>query len=459
MSGQIVNYIEQVNEILHDFVWGPVMLVLLVGTGILITFRSGFPQIRRLGCIIRNTVGKLFHRDTHKKNREGISQYQAIATALASTVGTGNISGVATAIVAGGPGAVFWMWVSALFGTMTKFAEVTLSVKYREKNEKGEWVGGPMYYMENALNKRWLGVIFAALAAVASFGIGNMTQSNSISMALSSTFQIPAYITGIILCFITAIVIFGGIKRIAMVTEKLVPVMGVLYVILGLITIFMNIDKLPGAFAMIFKGAFNPQSAFGGALGYTVMNAVRYGLSRGVFSNEAGLGSAPIAHAAANTENPVKQGMWGAFEVIFDTFIICTITGLVVIMSGLWTEGLDGAVLSISAFEGSIGKTGALGVSLGTVLFALSTLLGWSYYGEKAIEYLFKGKKCVAGIKISYKLVYILMIFVGATGGLKLIWNVSDTLNGMMAIPNLIALIILNGRVTNMIKNYFRENK
>ena len=337
----MVQTIESVNGIINGFVWGPVMLALLVGTGILLTVMAGFPQITKLGTIMKSTVGSLFGQDAHKKDEASISPYQAVATALASTVGTGNITGVATAIVAGGPGAVFWMWISALFGTMTKFAEVTLAVKFRQKNEKGEWVGGPMYYMENGLNMKWLGVIFACFATLASFGIGNMTQANSIAAALQQTLHIDPKITGAIIMVIVAVVILGGIKRIAQVTEKLVPVMGVIYVALGIITIVMNAGKLPAAFAVIFQGAFNPSAVAGGVLGYTIMNAIRFGFARGVFSNEAGLGSAPIAHAASSTDNPVKQGMWGAFEVIFDTFIICTITALVVVMSGLW--GPEGA--------------------------------------------------------------------------------------------------------------------
>ena len=458
MSARIISIIENVNQVVNGFVWGPVMLALLVGTGVLISLRSGFPQITKLNVILKNTGGKLFHKDIRKKDESGISQYQAIATALASTVGTGNISGVATAIVAGGPGAIFWMWVSALFGIMTKFAEVTLSVKYREKNEKNEWVGGPMYYIEKGLGKRWLGVMFAAFAAVASLGTGNMAQCNSISVALSSTLSISTKVTGIALMLITSVVIFGGIGRIAKVTEKLVPMMGGLYILLGLVTIGMNIEALPAAFGVIFKCAFNPRAALGGALGYTVMNAVRFGIARGVFSNEAGLGSGPIAHAASNTDNPVKQGMWGAFEVIFSTFIICTITGLVIIMSGLWTGGaaLDGAALSIEAFSGSTGIIGKIGVSFGIVLFALSTLLGWSYYGEKAIEYVFKGRACVGKVKFAYKLVYIAMCYMGSVGGLQLVWGISDTLNGMMAMPNLIALVALSGNVTSMIKDYLK---
>ena len=458
----MVQTIESVNGIINGFVWGPVMLALLVGTGILLTVMAGFPQITKLGTIMKSTVGSLFGQDAHKKDEASISPYQAVATALASTVGTGNITGVATAIVAGGPGAVFWMWISALFGTMTKFAEVTLAVKFRQKNEKGEWVGGPMYYMENGLNMKWLGVIFACFATLASFGIGNMTQANSIAAALQQTLHIDPKITGAIIMVIVAVVILGGIKRIAQVTEKLVPVMGVIYVALGVITIVMNAGKLPAAFAVIFQGAFNPSAVAGGVLGYTIMNAIRFGFARGVFSNEASLGSAPIAHAASSTDNPVKQGMWGAFEVIFDTFIICTITALVVVMSGLWGPegaGLDGAALSIAAFQNSVGIFGAAGVTIGTVLFALSTLLGWSYYGEKSIEYLFKGSSIVGGVKLGYKIVFILLTFVGSIGGLKLIWDIADTLNGLMAIPNLIALILLSGTVTKLVKEYFREQK
>lgn len=456
----MIETIESVNSVINGFVWGPVMLLLLVGTGILLTIRAGFPQLTKLGTIMKSTVGSLFGEDAHKKDEAGISPYQAVATALASTVGTGNITGVATAIVAGGPGAVFWMWVSALFGTMTKFAEVTLAVKFRQKNERGEWVGGPMYYMENGLNAKWLGVIFACFATLASFGIGNMTQSNSIATALNETVGISPVVTGVVVAIIVAFVILGGIKRIAEVTERLVPVMGVIYVLLGVITIALNLDKLPGAFAIIFQGAFAPQSVLGGVMGYTIMNAIRFGFARGVFSNEAGLGSAPIAHAAANTDNPVKQGMWGAFEVIFDTFIICTITALVVVMSGMYTEtGLDGAALSIAAFNQSVGMFGTVGVTIGTVLFALSTLLGWSYYGEKSIEYLFKTKSWVGNVKLGYRVVFIVMSFVGAVGGLQLIWAIADTLNGLMAIPNLIALVLLSGTVTKLVRDYFRELK
>ncbi len=462
MLETVVGVIETVNGAINSFVWGPVMLILLVGTGVYLTVRAGFPQILKLGTILKATVGSLFKPSSHKKDASSISPYQAVATALASTVGTGNITGVATAIVAGGPGAVFWMWVSALFGTMTKFAEVTLAVKFRQKNERGEYVGGPMYYIEKGLHMKWLAVIFAIFATLASFGIGNMTQANSIAAALDSTLGISPSITGIVVMVLVAVVILGGIKRIAQVTEKLVPIMGVIYVVLGLVVIVMNIGQLPAAFATIIQGAFAPQAVGGGILGYTVMNAIRYGFARGVFSNEAGLGSAPIAHAASSTQEPVRQGMWGAFEVIFDTFIICSITGLVVVMSGLWADpslGLDGAALSIAAFSQHAGVFGTVGVTIGTILFALSTLLGWSYYGEKSIEYLFKGTSLVGGVKLAYKLVFIVLVYVGSVGGLHLIWDIADTLNGLMAIPNLIALILLSGLVTKMVREYFVDLK
>lgn len=457
----MLEMIESINGTVNGIVWGPVMLLLLVGTGIYLTVRSGFPQITKFGTIMKNTLGSLFGKDAHKKGGSGISPYQAVATALASTVGTGNITGVATAIVAGGPGAVFWMWISALFGMVTKFCEVTLAVKFREKNERDEWVGGPMYYIENGLGWKWLAVIFAVFATFASFGIGNMTQANSISDALNSTLGINKTVTGIVLMIIVTAVILGGIKRIAAVTELLVPVMGVIYFILGVVTVLLNIAHLPAALATIVTAAFNPQAVAGGVLGSTVMMAIRFGFARGVFSNEAGLGSAPIAHAAANTDNPVKQGMWGAFEVFFDTFIICTITSLVVVMSELWMPGveLNGASLSIAAFSQSTGILGTVGVTVGLVLFALSTMLGWSYYGEKSIEYLFKGKNYVGAIKLGYKIVFIALVFVGSIGGLTLIWDIADTLNGLMAIPNLIALLVLSGTVTKLVKDYFNEAK
>ena len=453
----MMEFITHWNGVINGIVWGPPMLVLLIGTGILLTVRSGFVQVRKFGTIMKHTLGSLFTPDAHKKDESGVTPFQAVATALASTVGTGNITGVATAITLGGPGAVFWMWVSAFFGMMTKYAEVLLAVHFREKNERNEWVGGPMYYIEKGLGWKWLAVIFAVFAAVASFGIGNIAQSNSIANAVNETMGINPLITGIIVAIGAGIVILGGIKRIAQVTEKLVPFMGLFYVVLGVATLVMNFGNLPEAFRLIFYCAFNPDAALGGVTGYTIMLAIRYGFARGVFSNEAGLGSAPIAHAAANTNSPVKQAFWGAFEVFFDTFIICTITGLVVVSSGVWTSGLEGTALTIAAFSSSLGNIGAWGVTIGTILFAFSTILGWSYYGEKAIEYLFKGTSMVGVVKLGYRVAFVLMTIFGAVGSLKLVWDIADTLNGLMAIPNLIGLVALSGIVVKLTKEHFSK--
>ena len=453
----MMEFITHWNGVINGIVWGPPMLALLIGTGILLTVRSGFVQVRKFGTIMKHTLGSLFTPDAHKKDESGVTPFQAVATALASTVGTGNITGVATAITLGGPGAVFWMWVSAFFGMMTKYAEVLLAVHFREKNERNEWVGGPMYYIEKGLGWKWLAVIFAVFAAVASFGIGNIAQSNSIANAVNETMGINPLITGIIVAIGAGIVILGGIKRIAQVTEKLVPFMGLFYVVLGVATLVMNFGNLPEAFRLIFYCAFNPDAALGGVTGYTIMLAIRYGFARGVFSNEAGLGSAPIAHAAANTNSPVKQAFWGAFEVFFDTFIICTITGLVVVSSGVWTSGLEGTALTIAAFSSSLGNIGAWGVTIGTILFAFSTILGWSYYGEKAIEYLFKGTSMVGVVKLGYRVAFVLMTIFGAVGSLKLVWDIADTLNGLMAIPNLIGLVALSGIVGKLTKEHFSK--
>ena len=453
----MMEFITHWNGVINGIVWGPPVLALLIGTGILLTVRVGFIQVRKFGVIMKHTLGSLFGPDAHKKDESGVTPFQAVATALASTVGTGNITGVATAVTLGGPGAIFWMWISAFFGMMTKYAEVLLAVKFREKNERNEWVGGPMYYIENGLGWKWLAVIFAVFATIASFGIGNMTQSNSIANALQSTVGISPLVTGIIVAIGAGIVILGGIKRIAQVTEKLVPFMGLFYVILGVATLIMNFGNLPEAFRLIFYCAFNPDAALGGATGYTVMLAIRYGFARGVFSNEAGLGSAPIAHAAANTDSPVKQAFWGAFEVFFDTFIICTITGLVVVSSGAWTSGLQGTSLTIAAFGNSLGSIGEWGVTIGTVLFAFSTILGWSYYGEKSIEYLFKDTSLVGGVKLGYRVAFVLMTIFGAVGSLQLVWDIADTLNGLMAIPNLIALVALSGIVVKLTKEHFSK--
>lgn len=441
------NFME-INSLINDFVWGPIMLFLLVGTGVYLTIRTKFFSITRLGYILKNTLLKMFSKS--EKGEGEITSFQAVATALAATVGTGNIAGVATAIALGGPGAIFWMWLSAIFGMTTKFAEVVLSIEYREKTEDGRFVGGPMYYISNGLNAKWLAYIFAGFAAVAAFGIGNMVQSNSVSASLEVTFGISKLATGIILAFLAAVVMFGGLKRIATVTERLVPVMAALYIIGGIIILIMNSSAIPSAFALIFKSAFTPTAAVGGFAGSTLALAARMGIARGVFSNEAGLGSAPIAHAAATTDHPVRQGLWGVFEVFMDTLVICTITALAIIVSGVWDSGETGSALTTMAFNQSIPVIGGYIVSIGILLFAFSTLLSWSYYGERGAEFIF-GPKIIT----VYRMIWIPFIVVGAVGGLETLWKIADTLNGLMAIPNLIGILALGGVVVRLTKEFF----
>lgn len=438
-----------INKMIGDVVWGPPMLILLLGTGILLTFATGFIVIRKFGFIMRNTLFKIFSRE---RDGEGeVSAFQAVSTALAATVGTGNIAGVALAIAIGGPGAVFWMWVSAIFGMTTKFSEVILAITYRKKNPDGSVSGGPMYYISRGLGNRWLAGLFSVFAMLASFGIGCMTQSNSIAEALKASFNVSPTIVGLVLAILAGIVILGGIKRIGQVTELLVPIMALFYIVGALVIIVINIKHVPGAFALIFESAFSGRAATGGFAGATMMMAIRNGVSRGVFTNEAGLGSAPIAHAAATTDHPVRQGMWGVFEVFMDTLVICTMTALVVLVSGVWDSGLQGAALTSAAFDEGF-RGGKYIVSVGLTLFAFSTILGWSYYGEKCTEYII-GRKFV----VFYRLVYICLVFVGAIGGLQSIWAISDTLNGLMAIPNLIGLGLLSGVVITMVKDFFKD--
>lgn len=449
-----LNSVELVNGAIHNFVWGPVMLVLLVGTGIYLSIRTGFFQFTRFSEIWKNTFGTLFKKDGEDKNPTGaITPFQAVSTALAGTIGTGNIVGVATAITMGGPGAIFWMWLSAFFGMVTKYSEIVLAVKFREKNAEGNWVGGPMYYIEKGLKQKWLAVTFAVFCALASFGIGNMTQINSISLALESSFGIATWITGIIGAIVVAMVIIGGIKRIAKVTERIVPFMALLYITGAIIVLVINYAAIPAAFKTIFSYAFNLNSAVGGAVGYTVMQAIRFGLARGVFSNEAGLGSAPIAHAATSTTNPVRQGIWGIFEVFIDTIIVCSMTALVILTSGLWNSGITGAELTSAAFSSALGTYGGYFVSISIMFFALSTILGWSYYGERSIEYISKSSIATS----IYKALFIACIVVGATTKLELVWGIADTLNGLMAIPNLIALLGLSGLVISITKEYLQD--
>ena len=448
--------IEQVNGTINNFVWGPYMLVLLVGTGVFFTVRTKVFQISKIKVWWSGTFGRLFSQISGKEKHtdNNITPFQAVTTALASTVGTGNIAGVATAIFSGGPGALFWMWISGFFGMMSKYAEVVLAVKYRQVDENGMHYGGPMYYIEKGLKMKWLAVIFAVFGTLATFGIGNMTQANAVANSLEDTFGIPVLVTGVVLAVICALVVIGGIKRIASVTEKLVPFMAVFYVIGGIVILIMNAGKLPATFGAIFSNAFSFRSIGGGVMGYAVMRAIRYGFARGIFSNEAGLGSAPIAHAASASKDPVEQGLWGVFEVFVDTIVICTLSGLVIISSGLYEGEISGIVLTISAFTQTFGGFGGVFISVAILCFAGSTMLGWSYYGQQCLGYLTGNNKTV---DLIYKMIFCCLIIVGSIGGLTFVWDVADTLNGLMAIPNLLALLLLSKVVINLTKEYLQR--
>jgi len=460
----MIEWIESVNKVVNDFVWGPVMLVLLVGTGVYLTVRTGWLQVRWFGYIMRHTVGTLFQKKggDHGKN---LSPFQAVTTALAGTVGTGNIAGVTGAIFVGGPGAVFWMWVSAFFGMCTKYAEIALSVKYRNTTEEGVYNGGPMYYIENGLGRRWkwLAVLFAVLGGVASLGIGNIAQSTEIAGALNGLFGIPHLASGVLLAVIVAFVVLGGVHRIGQVTSLLVPFMAVFYILAGVLVILLRITEIPAALGAIFSSAFSFEAVGGGVFGYAIMAAMRQGFARGVFSNEAGLGSAPIAHAASSTEEPAEQAIWGVFEVFIDTIVICTITSLAVLLSGveLGEEALAGyaskGAAAVYAFNSILpGTLGGTMIQISLLFFALSTILSWSYYGERCWGYLTHNNKAV---DMGYKIVFILVCVAGAAGSGKLMWDIADTLNGMMAIPNLVALLLLSGVVIQITRNYFSQKK
>jgi AGCS family alanine or glycine:cation symporter len=440
-----------INSFINNIVWGPPILILIVGSGLYLSIKTGFFSITKLGYILKNTFLKMFSKE--QKGEGEVTAFQAVATALAATVGTGNIAGVATAIALGGPGAVFWMWFAAIVGMTTKFAEVVLAVHFREKTEDGRFVGGPMYYIEKGLGWKWMAVLFAAFGTLASFGIGNMTQSNSVALAVQGSFNIPPLATGIVLAVITGLVIVGGIKRIGAFTEKLVPFMAAIYIIGGLVILFTNIGAIPAAFALIFKEAFTGTAAVGGFVGSTMMLAIRYGVARGVFTNEAGLGSAPIAHAAATTDHPVRQGLWGVFEVFVDTLVICSLTALVIITTGAWQSGESGAVLTTLAFNTALPGGGII-VTVGLMLFAYSTILGWEYYGERCLEYL-------AGTKpiMVFRIIWVIFVVIGAIGGLEFIWSLADTLNGLMAIPNLVGVLFLSGTVFKLTKEFFAKEK
>ena len=442
---------EQLNNFFaaaSGYVWGVPLLILLVGTGILLTVRLRGIQVTMLGHALRETFAR------SRENEMGdISHFKALMIALAATIGTGNIIGVATAISVGGPGALFWMWVTAAVGMATKYGEGVLAVKYRVVDENGEMAGGPMYYLERGLGQKWLGVLFALFGAIASFGIGNMVQANAVSGNLKEALGIDPLLTGVVLAVCTAAVIIGGVKKIGNVAAVMVPVMAVVYV-LGCLAILVRFaGEVPGAFALVFHDAFTGTAATGGFVGATVMLAIQKGVSRGVFSNESGLGSAPIAAAAAKTNEPCQQALVSMTGTFIDTIIVCTMTGMVLIVTGAWNSGAEVAALTKSAFDiGLPGNAGGFIVSFGIIFFAYSTILGWAYYGEKCMEYL-------AGVRavLPYRLVYSACVAVGATVKLDLVWNFADVMNGLMAIPNLIGLVGLSGVIVAETNRFLKE--
>ncbi|MFR5193545.1 MAG: alanine/glycine:cation symporter family protein [Lachnospiraceae bacterium] len=452
----MVEKIASINQVVNGFIWGAPAMICIIGVGLLLSVRTRFIQIRKFGVAMKNTVGKIFDKTQAKDG--SMSPFQAVCTALAGTVGTGNIAGVAGAIALGGPGAIFWMWCSAFLGMCTKFSEVTLAIHFREKNSNGEYVGGPMYYIKNGLSKKWyfLAVLYAVFGVLTVFGTGNATQVNTIVASINSalmSFHIidgtndkANLIFGIFIAALVAMVLLGGIKRIGQVTEKLVPFMAVLYVILALGVIIMNIEHIPAVFSEIFSGAFSPRAATGGVIG-SMFLSMKKGVSRGIFSNEAGLGTGSIAHACADTDNAVHQGMFGIFEVFMDTIIICTLTGLVILLAapGITYGQAAGAELTISGFTSTYGSWVSIFTAVAMCCFAFSTIIGWGLYGSRCIEFL-GGEKLVRPFLVIYSFVSI----VGATINLGLLWDIADTFNGLMAVPNLIALLMLSGQVKKL---------
>jgi len=437
----------------NGLVWGPPMLVMILGVGLFLSIGLKLMPVLKLGAGFR----LMWSGRARGEADEGeIPPFQALMTALSATVGTGNIAGVATAVFLGGPGALFWMWLTALVGMATKYSEAVLAVRFREVDERGKHVGGPMYYIRNGLGNKWawLGVLFAIFAAVAAFGIGNTVQANSVADVLETNFGLPHWVTGLILMVLVGMVLIGGIRRIGQVASALVPFMAVSYVLIGLIVLAINANEIPSAIAMVFSSAFSGSAAEGGFAGAAVWAAIRFGVARGIFSNEAGLGSAPIAHAVAQTKDPVKQGMVAMLGTFIDTIIVCSITGLVIITSGAWTSGETGAALTSLAFESGLPGFGNYIVAISLAIFAFTTILGWSFYGERCIEFLF-GTRAI----VPYRVVWIIAIPVGATVNLGFIWLVADTLNAMMALPNLIALLLLSPVVFKLSRAYFDKEK
>ena len=434
---------------INGVVWGPVMLILLLGVGLFLQAGLRLMPVLRLGT----GFSMLWQgRQAGSDDKGEISPFNALMTSLSATIGTGNIAGVATAITLGGPGAVFWMWVTALVGMATKYSEAVCAVRFRETDEAGNHVGGPMYYIKNGLGKNWawLGVLFALFGTVASFGIGNTVQANSVADALSTSFNIPAWLTGVVIMVLAGSVILGGIKRISAVAGKLVPLMAVAYFLAGIVILIINADEVIPALGLIIEHAFTPASATGGFAGAAVASAIRFGVARGVFSNEAGLGSAPIAHAAAQTSDPVRQGLVAMLGTFIDTLVICTITALAIITSGQWLSGESGAALTSMAFRHTLPGPGDYIVAIALAIFAFTTILGWSYYGERCFQFLFGARFCMV-----YRILFVLKQPVGAMAHLDFIWLLADTFNALMAIPNLIALLLLSPVVFSLTKEWF----
>ena len=469
--------VAHVNDVINNFVWVKIGLILLLGTGIIMTCLTGFFQVSHFRHWWKHTIGELFNKESDSKDKSdkhNISQFQSLCTALAATVGVGNIAGVASAIVAGGAGSIFWMWIAAFFGMMTNYSENVLGIYYRRKNERGEWCGGPMYYLRDGLgrhkNCRTLGAVLAVAFCIfclfASFGIGNLSQNNTIAVNLNAAFNVPTWVTGIGIVIVAALVIIGGIKRIAAVTEIIVPFMVVLYMIGALVIVFSNIQSAGLVFKSIFGCAFGIKAVEGGFVGVTVKSVITWGFKRGGFSNEAGLGSSVMVHSCSNVREPVRQGMWGIFEVFADTIVVCTLTAFVILSSGVvdpatgtvLVTGADGVALEKTALVGAafstvFGKFGTGFIAIAVMLFAFSTTLGWSVYGSKAWEYLF-GRKSVIG----YKIFFVLMCFVGPQLTSSLAWDISDTFNGMMMIPNLIGVLVLSPEVYKITRNYIARH-
>lgn len=461
----MMEYIKQVNDVLLDFIWGRGMLIIFLSVGLLFTVRTGFFQFRKWRVWLGMTLGQLFRNRNVRRtdDAQSMSQFQAFCTALAATLGTGNITGVATALIAGGPGAIFWMWVSAVVGMMTMYAENVLGILYRYKNKSGKWVGGAMVYMERGLGCKWLAVLFAVFCIFASLGMGNMTQANAMAGGLKEAFYVPTFVTGFAAMVLVGMVLFGGVRRIATVTERLIPVISLFYIAGGVIVLAANASEIPKAFQLIFTEAFNIQSVGGGMLGYGMRQAMKTGISRGVFSNEAGLGSSVMAHAASDIDSAPVQGMWAIVEVFIDTIVFCTVTALVILTSGVYdrqgflaniargVENVDGTTLCGRAFATVI-PGGDKFLALSMIFFAFATIVGWAYFGERTFAYLFGERSAIV-----YKVIYIVMLLPGCVIAPGLVWEIADTFNGFMAVPNLTALILLSGQVVRVTKEYLRN--